>query len=123
MRCAMPTRSSASITRFLRSGAGILCRYVSGSSTFSKTVRSPIRLKLWKMNPMWRLRRSARSRWGRAATGSPSGKVAALGGRVEQAEDRQERGLAGARGPLDRDELAPADGQLHSRQGVGLDVL
>jgi hypothetical protein len=36
-------------------------RYVSGSSTFSYTVRSPIRLKAWKMNPIWRLRTRARS--------------------------------------------------------------
>jgi hypothetical protein len=34
---------------------------VSGSSTFSYTVRSPIRLKLWKMKPISRLRMRARS--------------------------------------------------------------
>src|SRR5258708_23250284 len=60
MRCDMPTRSSASCTRFLRSADGIP-RYVSGSSTFSYTVRSPIRLKAWKMNPISRLRMRARS--------------------------------------------------------------
>jgi len=38
-----PTRSSASCTRRLRSDDG-MPRYVSGSSTFSYTVRSPIRL-------------------------------------------------------------------------------
>ena len=37
-------------------------RYVSGSSTFSNTVRSPIRLNAWKMNPISRLRMRARSR-------------------------------------------------------------
>src|SRR5258708_6248033 len=60
MRCDMPTRSSASCTRFLRSADGIP-RYVSGSSTFSYTVRSPIRLKAWKMNPISRLRMRARA--------------------------------------------------------------
>src|SRR6185436_11123024 len=44
-------------------------RYVSGSSTFSKTVRSPIRLKLWKMNPISRLRTRARSDAASSATG------------------------------------------------------
>src|SRR5207253_9708629 len=40
-----------------------------GSSTFSKTVRSPIRLKLWKMNPISRLRTRARSDAASSATG------------------------------------------------------
>src|SRR5260370_23936892 len=60
MRCDMATRSRASCTRFLRSGDG-MPRYVSGSSTFSYTVRSPIRLNAWKMNPISRLRMRARS--------------------------------------------------------------
>src|SRR5690606_16504819 len=55
------TRSSARATRSLRSLALISSRYVSGSSTFSATVRSPIRLKAWKMKPIWRLRTRARS--------------------------------------------------------------
>ena len=44
---------------------------MSGSSTFSKTVRSPIRLKLWKMKPISRLRTRARSDAGSSATGRP----------------------------------------------------
>ncbi len=56
----MPTRSSAASTRCLRSAAG-MPRYVSGSSTFSYTVRSPIRLNAWKMKPISRLRIRARS--------------------------------------------------------------
>src|SRR6185503_18880484 len=46
-------------------------RYVNGSSTFSYTVRSPIRLKLWKMKPISRLRTRARSDSGRSATDLP----------------------------------------------------
>src|SRR5262245_4162815 len=46
-------------------------RYVSGSSTFSNTLKSPIRLKLWKMKPISRLRTRARSDGGRSATGRP----------------------------------------------------
>ena len=56
----MPTRSSAAITRSFRSDDGMPL-YVSGSSTFSKTVRSPIRLNAWKTNPISRLRTRARS--------------------------------------------------------------
>src|SRR5688500_16635984 len=66
----MPTFSSAAMTRSLRS-ADFIPRYVSGSSTFSYTLRSPIRLKLWKMNPISRLRTRARSESGRSATVLP----------------------------------------------------
>src|SRR5688572_19345251 len=66
----MPTFSSASMTRSLRS-ADFIPRYVSGSSTFSYTLRSPIRLKLWKMKPISRLRTRARSESGRSATDLP----------------------------------------------------
>src|ERR1039457_3841522 len=60
MRCDMPTRSSASCTRFLRS-ADPIPREVSGNSTFSYTVRSPMRLNAWKMKPISRLRIRARA--------------------------------------------------------------
>src|SRR5580765_7961605 len=66
----MPTFSSAAIARSLRS-ADFMPRYVRGSSTFSYTFRSPIRLKLWKMNPISRLRTRARSLAGRSATAWP----------------------------------------------------
>src|SRR5262249_18099174 len=70
-RCAMLTRSRASPTRRLRSTAA-MPREVSGSSTFSCTERSPIRLKLWKMNPISRFRIRARSVKPRLWTGLPS---------------------------------------------------
>src|SRR5215208_935734 len=63
----MRTDSSASATRFLRSALS-MPRYVSGSSTFSYTVRSPIRLNAWKMKPISRLRMRARSEKERSAT-------------------------------------------------------
>ena len=44
---------------------------MSGSSTFSNTVRSPIRLKLWKMKPISRLRTRARCDIGSSATSWP----------------------------------------------------
>src|SRR5438477_5461395 len=69
-RWLIPTRFSACSTRRRRSCGG-MPRYVSGSSTFSNTVRSPIRLKLWKMNPISRLRTRARSEAGSSATGRP----------------------------------------------------
>jgi hypothetical protein len=69
-RCAIPTFSRATITRSLRS-ADFMPRYVNGSSTFSYTVKSPMRLKLWKMNPISRLRTRARSESGRSATDLP----------------------------------------------------
>ena len=48
------------------------CRGRSAAARRSRsTVRSPIRLKLWKMNPISRLRTRARSRSGRSATGLP----------------------------------------------------
>src|SRR5262245_34596907 len=66
----MPTRSNACWTRCLRSVL-VMPRYVSGSSTFSNTVRSPIRLKLWKMNPISRFRMRARSCSRSFSTGLP----------------------------------------------------
>jgi len=38
-----------------------MLRYVSGSSTFSYTVKSPIKLKAWKMKPISRFRMRALS--------------------------------------------------------------
>src|ERR1041385_8297543 len=67
----MSTRSSARRTRSIRSDGGIE-RYVSGSSTFSYTVRSVMRLKAWKMKPMSRLRMRVRSAGVSVATGRPS---------------------------------------------------
>src|SRR2546423_681448 len=49
-----------------------VARYVSGSSTFSYTVRSPIKLNAWKMNPMRRFLIRARSAAERFATGRSS---------------------------------------------------
>ena len=43
-------------------------------------------------------------------------RVAALGRRVQQAQDREQRGLAAARGPGDRDVLASLDLQMHARR-------
>ena len=105
-RCAMPTRSSASVTRCRRS-AGRMPRYVSGSSTFSKTVRSPIRLKLWKMNPISRLRTRARSEAAQLGDRPAVQLVRAVGGGVEQAENREQRRLAAARRPADRRRIRP----------------
>ena len=82
---------------------------MSGSSTFSYTVRSPIRLKLWKMKPTSRLRTRARSESDSAVAGSLVQHVGAVGRRVEQAEDRQQRRLAAARRPGNRHVLALGD--------------
>ena len=71
------------------------------------------------MKPMARLRMAARS-----ATESPVHRFAvepifAGRGRVEQADDGEERGLAAAGWPGDGDELAFADVEMHICQGVG----
>ena len=68
-RCAISTFSRASVTRSVRSD-GRRPRSVSGNSTFSYTVKSPIRLKRWKMHPISRLRVRARSACRSWATGS-----------------------------------------------------
>ena len=49
--------------------------------------------------------------------------VVAAGGRIEQAEQRQQGRLTRARGPGDRDELAGLDVHVDVREGVGLDLL
>ena len=49
--------------------------------------------------------------------------VGAAGGRVEQAQDREQRRLAAARRPRDRHVLAFLDVQVDPRQGVGLDLV
>ena len=54
-RCAIPMRSMTSATRRLRSADGMLW-YSRASSIFSATVSSSIRLKLWKIKPMFCLR-------------------------------------------------------------------
>ena len=50
-------------------------------------------------------------------------RVLALGRRVQQPEDRQQRRLPAARRPGDRDVLAALDLQVNARQGVGLDFV
>ena len=49
--------------------------------------------------------------------------VLAVGRRVEQAEDRQQRGLAAARRPGDGDVLALLDLHVDAREGVGLHLV
>src|SRR4030095_13820840 len=50
-------------------------------------------------------------------------RVLALGRRVEQAQQRQTRRRAPARGARDRDVLAVLDLQVHAREGMGLDLV
>jgi Protein of unknown function (DUF1602). len=70
-RCPIPTRSSAPRTRRRRS-VSLIRRYVNGSSTFSYTVRSPIRLNAWNTNPICLFRTLARSAAVRSVTGMPA---------------------------------------------------
>ena len=83
-----------------------------------------MRLKLWKMNPISRLR-----------TRAPPGEIemlhrfaaqliAAAGGRIEQAENREQRGFAAAGRPGNGDGYSTvADCKIHLEQGVGLDFV
>jgi hypothetical protein len=50
-------------------------------------------------------------------------RVAPLGRRVEETEQREQRRLAAARGPGDRHELPVLDLQVDPREGVGLDLV
>ena len=75
------------------------------------------------MKPISRLRMRARSARDRFATGLAVEPVAALGRRVEQAQDRQQRGFAAARRPGDGDVLALADLEVDAGEGVGLDFV
>ena len=59
-RCEMAIRFIASFTRCFRSAGGMRI-YRSGSSMFSYTLSSSIRLKLWNTKPIMPLRRSVRS--------------------------------------------------------------
>src|SRR5215469_11633401 len=103
MRCAMPTRSSTSCTRFLRSADAIL-RYVSGSSTFSNTVKSPIRLR-------------------QVRDGICIDPVIAFGRRIEQAQNRKQRRLPAPGGSGDRQELPVLDLEVHSAERMRLDFV
>src|SRR4051812_39899755 len=49
--------------------------------------------------------------------------IGPLARRVEQTEDREQRGLAAARRPVDGDVLALADFEMHVRQRVGFDLV
>jgi hypothetical protein len=66
-----------------------------------------------KMNPISRLRTRARSGQRQVRTDLPFSDVLALGRRVEQAEDRQQRRLAAARRPGNRDVLAGLDVEVN----------
>jgi hypothetical protein len=86
----------------------------------SNTVRSPIRLKFWKMNPISRLRVRARSRIVQIGDRLAVQPVLAGRRRVEQPEDRQERRLATTRRSGDRHVLAPSDLEMDAAKCVGL---
>ena len=75
------------------------------------------------MNPISRLRTRARSESGRSATDLAVQDVLALGRRVEQPEDRQQRRLAAARRPGDRDVLAALDLEVDPGERVRLDFV
>ena len=65
----------------------------------------------------------ARSAWPRFARRRLVEVVPALGGRVEQAEDREQRGLAAAGRAGNGHILALADLQMNAREGVGFDLV
>ena len=75
------------------------------------------------MKPISRLRMRARCAGSRSCTGRAVEAVAAAGRRVEQPQDREQRGLAAARGPGDRDVLALLDLEVDAGEGVGLDLV
>ena len=87
----------------------------------SCTLRSAIRLNAWKMKPIFSLR--SRERWLslRPRTLAPSSWYSPPREFLEQARDGQKGGLARARGPGDRDELAFAHMDREIAQRVGLD--
>ena len=82
-----------------------------------------MRLKLWKMKPTSRLRMRARAAWPSGGDRLAVQRVAAVRGRVEQAENREQRGLAAAGRAGDRDVLALPNLEMDARERVGLDFV
>src|SRR5438552_2770002 len=74
------------------------------------------------MKPISRLRTRARSDALRVATGRLE-RVRALGGGVEQPENREEGGLAAPRRPGNRDILPPRNRHVDVRERMGFDLV
>ena len=118
----MPTRSSAASTRVLRSAGG---HAAVGQRQLDVLVDREVadQVEAWKMKPICRLRMSARC----AATGPrparrPAGSAARR--RVEQAQDREQRGLARARRARRSRRTRPCwISRCTSGQRVGLDLV
>ena len=87
------------------------------------TVRSPMRLKLWKMKPISWLRMRERSAKSRFATGWPFSLYCAAGWRVEQADDGQQRRFAAARRAGHGDVFALAQCQMHAGERVRFNLV
>jgi hypothetical protein len=73
-----------------------------------------MRLNAWKMKPIWRFRTRARS--AREC-------VPPVRGRIEQAQDREQRGLSGARRPGYGDVFAFTDRQIDIGQRVSFHLV
>ncbi len=84
-------------------------------------LRSGIRLKPWKMKPIFSLRRRERSSSPSLLTSLPSSRYSPGVEAFEQARDVEERRLARARRAGDRDELAGVHRQREVAQRVRLD--
>ncbi len=88
----------------------------AGSTTFSSTVMPSSRLKNWNTMPMW-LAPHARELVLVAAGDRLAGdRDLALVGDVESRDEVQQRRLAAARRPHDRDELARRDVEVDAAQ-------
>ena len=93
---------------------------MSGSSTLASAVVRGMRLKLWKTNPILRLRTSAAvvvlqaERVGAVEPEAPGR------GLVEEADDVHERALAAARAAHDGDVVAPVDHEVDPVEGADL---
>ena len=82
-----------------------------------------MRLKAWKMKPMARARTRARCAGAEGGHRLAREHVAPFAGRIEQAEDGQQRGLAAARRAAHRHVLPGADVEVDAGERVGLDRL
>ena len=82
-----------------------------------------MRLKLWKMNPISRLRMRERSLMLRLATGMSVQHVSPVSRRIEQSDQRQQRRLARAGRPGNRHVLSLANLHVNPGQRMGLHLI
>ena len=119
----MPTRSSASITRFLRSAAGILLAV--GQRQFDILIDREIadQIETLEDEPDFLVANARALREIEILDRLPIQLIAPAGRRIEQADDREQRRFPAARRPRHGDIFAFIDRQVNAGERVRFDLI